>query len=116
MTENRPLTVGLLREKWGSTASSCRTGTPPIRPSVPPTGGLDLEMPRARFMNVENLRPALENGLVTEATVDEKCRHILQTLIAFGFLDREQTDAKIRNAILFPIRWRWKWRAAASCC
>ena len=39
-------------------------------------------------MNAENLRPALENGLVTEATVDEKCRHILQTLIAFGFLDR----------------------------
>ena len=48
-------------------------------------------------MNAENLRPALENGLVTEATVDEKCRHILQTLIAFGFLDREQTDAKIKE-------------------
>ena len=78
---------GIFMSDWNATYSAVGAAN----------GGLDLEMPRARFMNAENLRPALENGLVTEATVDEKCRHILQTLIAFGFLDREQTDAKIKE-------------------
>lgn len=97
MTENRPLTVGLLREKWGFDGIFMSDWNATYSAVGAANGGLDLEMPRARFMNAENLRPALENGLVTEATVDEKCRHILQTLIAFGFLDREQTDAKIKE-------------------
>ena len=29
----------------------------------------------------------MENGVITEADLDEKCRHILQTYAAFGFLD-----------------------------
>ena len=91
MTENRPLTVGLLREKWGFDGIFMSDWNATYSAVGAANGGLDLEMPRARFMNAENLRPALKNGLVTEATVDEKCRHILQTLIAFGFLDREQT-------------------------
>lgn len=97
MTENRPLTVGLLREKWGFDGIFMSDWNATYSAVGAANGGLDLEMPRARFMNAENLRPALKNGLVTEATVDEKCRHILQTLIAFGFLDREQTDAKIKE-------------------
>ncbi len=97
MTENRPLTVGLLREKWGFDGIFMSDWNATYSAVGAANGGLDLEMPRARFMNADNLRPALENGLVTEATIDEKCRHILQTLIAFGFLDREQTDAKIKE-------------------
>ena len=38
---------------------------------------------------------ALATGTVTEETIDEKCRHIVQTLIAFGFFDREQRDWSI---------------------
>ena len=46
-------------------------------------------------MNPEKLRQALAAGTVTEKTIDEKCRHILQSLIAFGFLDRWQQDGSI---------------------
>lgn len=43
----------------------------------------------------DKLRVALATGTVTEETIDEKCRHIVQTLIAFGFFDREQRDWSI---------------------
>lgn len=55
-------------------------------------GGLDLEMPSARFMNRENLLPAIKAGMVTEATIDDKVRRILRTAITLGWLDRDQTD------------------------
>lgn len=97
MTENRPLTIDLLRKKWSFDGIFMSDWNATYSAVGAANGGLDLEMPRARFMNAENLRPALENGLVTEATVDEKCRHILQTLIAFGFLDREQLDKNIKE-------------------
>ena len=57
--------------------------------------GLDLEMPKGRFMNVDNLIPAIKNGTVTEETINLKVQHILQTLIAYGMLDKEQKDSNI---------------------
>lgn len=97
MTENRPLTIDLLRGKWGFDGIFMSDWNATYSAVGAANGGLDLEMPRARFMNAGNLRPALANGLVTEATIDEKCRHILQTLIAFDFLDREQLDESIKE-------------------
>jgi beta-glucosidase len=55
-------------------------------------GGLDLEMPSAKFMNRENLLPAIKAGKVTEAIIDDKVRRILRTAIRMGWIDREQTD------------------------
>lgn len=48
--------------------------------------GLDLEMPRPYMMNEPMIRPLLENGVVSEAVIDEKVQHILQALIAFDLL------------------------------
>lgn len=61
----------------------------------PVNNGLDLEMPGARYSNPANLKKLLATGVITEETIDEKCQHILQTLIAFNFLDREQKDPSI---------------------
>ncbi len=47
------------------------------------------------FMNVDNLIPAIKNGTVTEETINLKVQHILQTLIAYGMLDKEQKDSNI---------------------
>jgi beta-glucosidase len=58
-------------------------------------GGLDLEMPAGAFMNRKTLLPAIEQGKVTVATIDDKVRRILRTAIRFGWLDREQTDMSI---------------------
>ena len=57
--------------------------------------GLDLEMPSGAFMNRQTLLPAIQQGKVTVATIDDKVRRILRTAIQFGWLDRDQTDPSI---------------------
>lgn len=52
--------------------------------------GLDLEMPDAKFMNLANLLPAVQDGRVKESVIDDKVRRILNTVIAAGFFDRPQ--------------------------
>ena len=58
-------------------------------------GGLDLEMPKPYVMNYETIKPLLDNGVLTVSEIDEKVQHILQTFIAFGFLDHEIKYASI---------------------
>jgi beta-glucosidase len=58
-------------------------------------GGLDLEMPTGKYMNKENLLPAIRDGRVKESTIDEKVRHILTTAARFVWLDREQNDLSL---------------------
>ncbi len=42
-------------------------------------------MPRAKWMNKENLMPAIKAGKVKEATIDEKVKRILRIMFRFGF-------------------------------
>jgi beta-glucosidase len=57
--------------------------------------GQDLEMPSGLHMNRETLLPAVQQGTVSAATIDEHVRRILRTAIRFGWLDREQTDESV---------------------
>src|SRR5574344_3048224 len=41
------------------------------------------------------LKPLLDNGVISESQIDEKVQHILQTLSAFGLLDKDPKDASI---------------------
>ncbi len=59
------------------------------------TGGLDLEMPENFTTKPEMVKPLIENGVLPEANLDEMCRHILQTFIAFGLLDQPAKDESI---------------------
>ena len=61
----------------------------------PANGGLDLEMPSAKFMNKEILMPAIKSGIVKESTIDDKVRRMLTMIIQYGFYDKEQTDKTI---------------------
>lgn len=58
-------------------------------------GGLDLEMPRAYVLKYEAVKTLIDNGVTSEAFLDEKCQHILQTYIAYGFLDKPMIDTSI---------------------
>ncbi len=57
--------------------------------------GQDLEMPSGAHMNQKNLLPAIEQGKVSVATIDDKVRRILRTAVRFGWLDRDQTDRSV---------------------
>ena len=76
---------GMVMSDWGSTYSSLGCVN----------SGLDLEMPRGYVMNYDMLKPLLDNGVISESQIDEKVQHILQTLSAFGLLDKDPKDASI---------------------
>jgi beta-glucosidase len=71
---------GVLMSDWGAAHDTLGVAN----------GGLDLEMPSGKYMNPASLRPLLDSGKVTMATIDDKVRRILRLEIANGFLDRPQ--------------------------
>ena len=95
MTENKALIKDMLRDEWGFEGIFMSDWTATYSSILSANNGLDLEMSWGQFMNPRVLKTAIETGTVTEKTIDEKCRHILQTLIEFGFLDREQKDSSL---------------------
>lgn len=58
-------------------------------------GGLDLEMPSGKFMNRQNLLPAIQNGSLSEDVINDKVRRILRVIFRFGFYDNPQKDNSI---------------------
>jgi beta-glucosidase len=76
---------GILMSDWGATHDGVAAAN----------GGLDLEMPSPLFMNRDTLLPALHDGKLSMATLDDKVRRILRKAVEFGFLDRQQTDTSI---------------------
>lgn len=61
--------------------------------------GVDFEMPRNWVSNPEAVKALYENGVITDADLDEKCQNILQSFIAFGFLDGSlEADPKAEDS------------------
>ncbi len=76
---------GILMSDWGATHNAIEAAN----------AGLDLEMPSARYMNAQNLLPAIKDGKVSEETINEKVRHILYDAVRFGWLNHDQYDLNI---------------------
>lgn len=76
---------GIVMSDWSATYDAVRAAN----------GGLDLEMPRAKWMNREHLIPAIASGKVDEAILDDKVKRILRIIFKFGFFDNEQLDSSI---------------------
>ena len=76
---------GIVMSDWTSTYTTVGTLT----------GGLDLEMPKGYVLNYEAGSELVKNGAISEAVVDEKCCHILQTFAAYGLLDLPMKDQNI---------------------
>ncbi len=94
-TQNKVLNIDILRKEWGFPGIVMSDWDATYDGVAAANGGLDLEMPFAKFMNAKVLEPALAAGTVTQATIDEKVRHILTTAVRFGWLDRPQRDTTI---------------------
>ena len=95
MTQNGYLNTDVLKKEWGFDGLIMSDWDATYDGVAAANAGLDLEMPLARFMNRETLLPAIKDGRVSVATIDNKVRRILQTAIRFGWFDREQTDLSI---------------------
>jgi len=89
-SENRHLLTEILKEQWGFTGLVMSDWGSTYDGVAAANAGLDLEMPFASFMNKKTLLPAIRDGMVKVATIDDKVRRILRVIIRMGFLDRPQ--------------------------
>jgi len=94
-TQNGPLNIDIMRKEFGFEGTMMSDWDSTYDGIAAANGGLDLEMPHGDHMNRKTLEPAIKEGKVSEATIDDKVRHILSTAVMFGWLDRDQTDASI---------------------
>ncbi len=85
----------ILRDKWGFDGFVMSDWSSTYDAVGAANGGLDLEMPRARFMTSEKLIPAIRQGLVKESTIDDKVKRMLRIIFRFGFFDTVQLDKNI---------------------
>ena len=94
-TQNGYFNIDVARKQWGFQGVMMSDWVATYDAVGAANGGLDLEMPTGKYMNRTNLIPAIRDGRVKEATIDEKVRHILTTAARFGWLDRPQIDPSI---------------------
>jgi len=95
MTENNHLNDEIVKKEWAFDGIIMSDWTATHDGIAAANGGLDLEMPSAVYMTPQTLIPAIRNGAVSMATIDDKVRRILRKAIQFGFLDRVQMDTSI---------------------
>ena len=95
MTQNAYLNNEILKKEWKFDGIDMSDWGGTHDAVAAANGGLDLEMPSPTFMNRDALLPALKDGRISVATIDDKVRRILRTAIAFGFFDQPQTDIGI---------------------
>jgi beta-glucosidase len=95
MTQNNYLNNEILKKEWGFNGILMSDWGATHDGVGAAIGGLDLEMPSPTFMNGNALLPALKEGKLQLATLDDKVRRILRKAIEFGFFDQPQTDTEI---------------------
>ena len=91
-TENEFLNLKLLKGEWGFNGVLMSDWTATYDGVAAANNGLDLEMPKADFMNAQTLIPAVKDGRVKESTIDDKVLRLLRTELRYGFADRPQFD------------------------
>ncbi|HLI78101.1 MAG TPA: glycoside hydrolase family 3 C-terminal domain-containing protein [Acidobacteriaceae bacterium] len=94
-TQNPVTNIDILRHDWHFPGTLMSDWDATYDAVGAANGGLDIEMPTGKFMNRAKLTPAIQSGAVSEATIEEKIRHILTSAEMFGWLDRPQRDLSI---------------------
>ena len=94
-TQNGYFNTEIMRKEWGFKGVMMSDWDATYDAIGAANGGLDIEEPTGKFMNNANLGPAIQAGTVSEATIDEKVRHILETAASYGWLTRDQRDTSI---------------------
>lgn len=95
MSQNQHLLTDIAKKEWGFNGVMMSDWFATYDGVAAANAGQDLEMPFGAHMNRETLLPAIKEGKVSPATIDDHVRRILRTAIRFGWLDREQWEMTI---------------------
>ena len=95
MTQNELLDTEILKKEWGFQGVLMSDWFSTYDGVAAANSGLDLEMPSGAFMNRATLLPAVHDGRVSVATIDDKVRRILRLAVKSRWLDRDQDDPSV---------------------
>jgi beta-glucosidase len=95
LTQNKFLDTEVLKNEWGFQGVLMSDWFATYDGVAAANAGLDLEMPSGAFMNRATLLPAVKDGRVSVATINDKVRRILRLEFRFHWLDRPQTDLSV---------------------
>jgi beta-glucosidase len=76
---------GLVMSDWGAVHETLG----------PANAGLDIEMPGNEWFTPAKLKPLIESGKISMATIDDKVRRILRVEVSMGFINSDRKDATI---------------------
>lgn len=94
-TQNEILNTQILKREWGFQGVLMSDWFATYDGVAAARSGLDVEMPSAKYMNRDALLPAIHDGRLTRAQLDDKVHRILRLAAKFHWLDRDQTDPSI---------------------
>jgi len=89
-SQNAYLNNRIAKQEWGFSGLIMSDWNSVYEGVAAANGGLDLEMPSAKFMNAATLTLALSSGAVTQATIDDKIRRILRVAVRMNWIDHPQ--------------------------
>src|ERR1017187_3545466 len=92
MTQNRQLDTEILKNEWEFQGVLMSDWFSTYDGVAAADSGLDLEMPSGMFMNLETLLPAVRDGKVSLATIDDKVRRILRLAARSHWLEPRSTN------------------------
>ncbi len=85
----------VLRKEWGFNGVVMSDWASVYNTAGAINGGIDLEMPTAKYLTAGHIKTALDNGLITEEAITNHVRHILLLGASFGWFDHPQKDDTI---------------------
>ncbi|MDR3184098.1 MAG: glycoside hydrolase family 3 C-terminal domain-containing protein [Prevotellaceae bacterium] len=92
-TQNKFL-INILKKEWGFKGLLMSDWACTYNAIEAANNGLDMEMGSMVAFKYDVLKPLIDAGKVTEATLDEKVRRIYRACIAMGFFDRDQQSGE----------------------
>jgi beta-glucosidase len=95
MSQHGAINNDIVKKEWGFDGVLMSDWDATYDALAAANAGLDVEMPSGKMMNRSTLIPALKEGKVSQATIDDKVRRILRVASRFGWLDRDQTDKAV---------------------
>jgi beta-glucosidase len=102
-TQNPFLNLKILKGEWGFQGVLMSDWDSTYDGVGAANGGLDLEMPFAKFMNKETLLPAIKSGKVTEATIDDKILRLLRVALRYHWIGPDAHAQSIDSFSTYSI-------------
>jgi beta-glucosidase len=102
-TQNPFLNLKILKGEWGFQGLLMSDWDATYDGVGAANGGLDLEMPYAKFMNKETLLPAIRSGKISEATIDDKILRLLRVALRYQWIGPGAHSQYVSSYPLYSI-------------